>query len=83
MRGFVGSFQPERPSAAVKVSPPSGGAQLHKPERSAGAEASGLERRARSGSIPTMKPAAPCGDGNEWKAPSRNGNARQGRCLAV
>ena len=42
MRGFVGSKAPERPSAAIKAANRLGGAKLHKPERSAGAEASGL-----------------------------------------
>ena len=78
MRGFVGSIAPERPSAAIKACNRLGGAKLHKPEQSGGAEASGLERRARSGPIPTMYASrALWSTGMKGKIRHRIGNAAQ------
>ena len=58
MRGFVGSRVPERTSGAVMAAQHrASGAKLHKPGGTTGAEASGLERPARSGVIPRFEAA--------------------------
>ena len=50
----MGHFGPREEAARSKVArrAPRSGAELHKPERSGGAEASGLERDARAGISP-------------------------------
>jgi hypothetical protein len=54
LRGFDGAPWPVRKSGAFKGcrQVPRSGAELHKPERSGGAEASGLEHGARAGISP-------------------------------
>jgi hypothetical protein len=59
MRSFVGAIAPERSSEGFTGFTAEGGALLHTAGGEAeGAEASGLEARARSGPIPTMSEAA-------------------------
>jgi hypothetical protein len=51
--GSIGVGTAESASLAIKQEAPRNGAELHKPKRSGGAEASDLERGARAGISPT------------------------------